>query len=325
MVNVQARRAGLVNIKHQKGLSDMEGISKDAVGASLFGSEGKPLEVVPVTGSIGAEIRGVRISGDLDPDLIGQIRATLLAHKVIFFRDQHHLGDAGQEQFAQLFGDLQKHPMAKAAGNSSALLELTEGYSASVWHTDLTFMPDPSAFAILRPVALPPVGGDTLWANAARAYERLPAPLRLLADALWAIHSTERDYEGTHSEEYRARFNRDYSRTMSIVRAEHPVVQVHPETGERSLILGSWVKRFVGLTNDESAKILEILQAYVTMPENTVRWHWRLGDVAMWDNRATQHRSVPDYGDGPRVLRRATVLGTVPTGVDGRKSRKLDT
>jgi alkyl sulfatase len=283
------------------------------------------LEVVPVAGSIGAELRGVRVSGDLSPKLVGQIRAALLRYKVVFFRNQHDLDDATQESFAQLFGQLQRHPMVNAAGDSTALLELTEGYSASIWHTDLTFMPDPSAFAILRALQVPPFGGDTLWANAANAYQRLPEPLKLLADNLWAIHSTDFDFEGTYNEEYRAQMKDYGARTRNhVVRTEHPVVQVHPESGERSLILGAWVKRFVGLNNADSAKIFEVLQSYVSMPENTVRWKWRLGDVAMWDNRATQHRAVPDYGDGPRVFRRATVLGTVPTGIDGRKSRQLD-
>ncbi len=285
-------------------------------------SDATALEIIPVAGSIGAEIRGVRLSGDLDENTITQIRSALLEHKVVFFRDQHHLDDASQEAFSALFGDLQKHPMVNSAGASTALLELTEGFSASVWHTDLTFMPDPSAFAILRPLKLPRVGGDTMWANAARAYEQLPAPLKTLADVLWAIHSTDFDFDGEFNDAYKARMG-DYARNTAkhVVRTEHPVVQVHPETGERSLILGSWVKRFVGLTNSETAKLFEVLQDYVSRPENTVRWHWRMGDVAMWDNRATQHRAVPDYGDDPRVLRRSTVLGTVPTGIDGRQSR----
>ncbi|MDG2005206.1 MAG: TauD/TfdA family dioxygenase [Novosphingobium sp.] len=283
------------------------------------------LQVIPVAGSIGAEIRGVALAGDLPQDVIDAIRAALLRHKVVFFRGQHELGDASQEAFAARFGELQRHPMVKAAGESDALLELTEGYSASVWHTDLTFMPDPSAFAVLRPLELPEFGGDTLWANAANAYAQLPPPLKPLADTLWAIHSTDYDFDGNFSEEYRARM-RDYGQNTKkhVARTEHPVVQVHPETGERSLILGAWLQRFVGLGNADTAKLFDVLQAHVTKPENTVRWSWRMGDVAMWDNRATQHRAVPDYGEGPRVLRRATVLGTVPTGIDGRQSRRLE-
>lgn len=281
------------------------------------------LKVVKVAGSIGAEIRGVAISGDMDAKTAAQIRAVLLEHKVVFFRDQHHLDDAGQERFAAQFGELQKHPMVTAAGSSAALMELTEGYSASVWHTDLTFVSEPSAFAVLRPIALPEYGGDTLWANTANAYRRLPEPLRLLADNLWAIHATDFDFEGAFNDDYKAKMGNYGANTAKHVdEIEHPVVHVHPETGERSLILGSWVKRFVDLNNIDSAKIFEILQSYISMPENTVRWHWQLGDVAMWDNRATQHRAVPDYGDGPRILRRATVLGSVPTAIDGRKSRR---
>jgi len=295
--------------------------------AEIIRSEGSAgaLEVVAVAGSIGAEILGVTLSGNLPQDAIDAIRTVLLKYKVVFFRDQHHLDDPGQEAFAARFGELQRHPMVKAAGQSDALLELTEGYSASVWHTDMTFLPDPAAFAVLRPLELPSRGGDTIWANAAHAYELLPAPLRPLADTLWAIHSTDFDFEGNFSEEYRARM-KDYGANTKkhVARTEHPVVQVHPETGERSLILGSWVKRFVGLSNADSAKIFDVLQSHVTLAENTVRWHWRMGDVAMWDNRATQHRAVPDYGDDPRIFRRATVLGTVPTAIDGKQSRLLE-
>lgn len=285
-------------------------------------SQTELIEIVKVAGAIGAEIRGIKISGELKSDTVAAIRAALLRHRVIFFRDQHHLDDASQEAFAALFGPLQKHPIANAATGSNALLELTEGYSASLWHTDLTFVTEPSAFAVLRAMQLPDYGGDTMWANAANAYKLLPAPMRLLAENLWAIHSTDFDFDGTFTEEYKAKMPKYGAMgPKQVTQVEHPVVHVHPETGERSLILGSWVKRFVGLNNADSAKIFEILQSYISMPENSVRWRWRMGDVAMWDNRATQHRAVPDYGDGPRILRRATVLGEVPTAIDGAKSR----
>ena len=286
-------------------------------------SDGNLLEVVKVAGSIGAEVRGVNLSGELDVRMVSQIRETILQHKVVFFRDQHHLEDASQEAFAALFGKLQKHPMVSAVGNSAALLELTDAYSASAWHTDLTFTTEPSAFGILRPVALPQFGGDTLWANAANAYRQLPEPLRQLADSLWAIHASTLDFDGMFNDAYKAKM-KSYGATTANYAAEveHPVVQVHPETGERSLILGAWVQRFAGLNKADSAKVLEILQSYVTLPENSVRWQWAIGDVAIWDNRATQHRSVPDHGDGTRILRRATVQGSVPTAIDGRKSQR---
>ncbi len=284
-------------------------------------------QVVPVTGSIGAEIRGIELSGNLSEEAVALIRQALLDHKVVFFRDQHHLDDAAQEAFSARFGALQKHPMARAAGSSEALLDLeeSEAYAASIWHTDMTFMPDPAAFAILRAIELPEVGGDTMWANAANGYQRLPEPLRLFADSLWAIHSSDFDFDGSFDEDYKARMKQyGAGPARAVLRTEHPVVQVHPESGERSLILGSWFDRFVGLRKADSTKIFEILQSYVTDPANTVRWQWRSGDVAMWDNRATQHRSVPDHGTAARKLRRSTVLGTVPTGVDGRQSRRLE-
>lgn len=280
------------------------------------------IEISPVAGALGAELRGVQLSGDLDDRMISEIRAALLQYKVVFFRGQHHLDDAGQEAFAARFGELKRHPVANAAQGSSTLLELTEGYSASTWHTDVTFTPQPPAFAVLRGMTMPTVGGDTMWANAARAYTLLPEPLRLLADNLWAIHSLDFDFEGGFSEAYRAKMPNYAGATRTMfVETEHPVVHVHPETGERSLLLGSWVKRFAGLTTSESQKIFEILQAYVSQPENTVRWRWSEGDVAMWDNRSTQHRSVPDYGDATRILRRATVEGAVPVAIDGSLSR----
>jgi alpha-ketoglutarate-dependent sulfate ester dioxygenase len=270
------------------------------------------------------EIRGVHLSDDLGDATIAAIRQAVVEHKVVFFRDQQHVDDEIQEAFSARFGELLKHPNVNAAGGSQALLELTEGYSASVWHTDLTFMPNPAGFAILRPQVLPPLGGDTLWANAAAAYDRLPTPLRCLADELWAIHSSVFDFRGTFSDDYTGYMGEYLHKPPEhVFETEHPVVRVHPETGERALVLGAWVKRFVGLDNADSQKLFEIFQGHITKPENTVRWHWKPGDLAIWDNRSTQHRSVPDYGDEARKLRRATVLGDVPIAIDGRLSRAV--
>lgn len=282
------------------------------------------IAVVPVAGRIGAEIRGMHLSGNLDASTIATIRHAILKHKVVFFRDQGHLDDASHEAFAALLGPLLKHPNAKAAANSESILELksSEAYSASTWHTDLTFSPQVAAFSILRPCVLPPYGGDTLWANTVEAYNRMPEPLKPLVDSLWGLHSTEFDFDGHFSEAYKSRLGayRDKPPSNHMV-TEQPVVHVHPETGERGLILGSWLKRFVGLTNAQSRKIFEVLQEQIEAPENTVRWHWRMGDVAIWDNLATQHRSVPDIGDENRVLRRVTVAGSIPVSIDGRSSR----
>lgn len=284
------------------------------------------LEVCRVAGQIGAEIRNVALSGTLDDATISAIRQELLRHKVIFFRNQNHLDDAGQEAFAERMGAPIKRPNVAASEGSRFLLELNakEGYAASIWHTDLTFLAAYPEASILRAIVVPDFGGDTLWANTAAAYSDLPAPLRILVDNLHAIHADATDfdlYQVSVKDQLGAAQN-----GPALVRfeAEHPVVRVHPETGERCLVLGqSRVKRFVGLNALDSQRLLAILQDQVTRPENTVRWRWQPGDVAIWDNRATQHRSVPDYGDQPRQMRRATIHGTTAIGIDGFESRQI--
>ena len=285
-----------------------------------------PLDIVPVAGRIGAEIRGVALSGDLDPVTLAAIRAALVRHKVIFFRDQVELTDQRHEEFAALLGDPVAHPTVPVAEGSRYLLELdsTEGYAASSWHTDVTFVEAYPQASILRAITIPHAGGDTLWANGATAYEELPEPLKTLVDGLWAVHSNKYDYaaalgtkDAKRSEEYSKIF------ASTVYETEHPVVRVHPETGERSLLLGHFVKQFVGLNPADSQRLFSVLQDYITKPENTVRWRWRAGDVAIWDNRATQHRAVADFGLQRRTLRRATVAGDVPVAIDGRLSRSV--
>ena len=283
-----------------------------------------PLDIVPVAGRIGAEIRGVALSGDLDPVTLAAIRTALVRHKVIFFRDQDRLTDQQHEAFAALLGDPVAHPTVPVAEGSRYLLELDskEGYAASSWHTDVTFVEAYPQASILRAITVPLAGGDTLWANGATAYEELPEPLKTLVDGLWAVHSNKYDYaaalgskDAERSEEYSKIF------ASTIYETEHPVVRVHPETGERSLLLGHFVKQFVGLNPADSQRLFAIL--HITKPENTVRWRWRAGDVAIWDNRSTQHRAIADFGLQRRTLCRATVNGDVPIAIDGRRSRSV--
>ncbi|MET4898397.1 TauD/TfdA family dioxygenase [Sphingomonadaceae bacterium jetA1] len=283
-----------------------------------------PLDIRPIAGRIGAEIRGIRLGGDLDAVTIAAIEAALNRHKVIFFRAQH-LSDAEHEAFAALLGKPIAHPTVPVAEGSRYLLELNsrEGHAASSWHTDVTFVPAYPKASILRALIVPEAGGDTVWANGVTAYEELPAPLRTLVDGLKAIHSNDYDYAAVLGrsaevlEEHRKVF------TSTIYETEHPVVRVHPETGERSLLLGHFVKRFVDLNVADSQRLFAILQDHITKPENVVRWHWQAGDVAIWDNRATQHRAVADFGIQRRHLRRATIAGDVPRGIDGTESRAI--
>ena len=291
-----------------------------------------PLEIHPVAGRIGAEIRGVRLSGDLDASTVEAIDAALVRHKVLFFRDQHHLDDASHEAFAALFGVPVAHPTAPVADGSNSLLELDskDGYAASSWHTDVTFVDAYPKGSILRALTVPDAGGDTLWANLETAYEGLPEPLRQLANNLWAVHTNDYDYAqvvGNSQNPTESQIERQKQHQQifaaTVYETEHPVVRVHPVSGQRSLLAGHFVRNFVGLNGADSARLYGILQDHITKPENTVRWRWQAGDVAFWDNRATQHRAIADFGLQRRTLRRATVHGEVPVGIDGRTSRTI--
>ena len=285
------------------------------------------LDIRRVAGRIGAEIRGIALSGDLDATTVAAIKQALVQHKVVFFRDQA-LDEAGHEAFGRLLGDLVPHPTVPSLDGTAGTLDIdgSRGERASSWHTDVTFVPNYPAISILRAVTLPAYGGDTLWANTAAAYAELPDTLRDLADRLWAVHSNVYDYVGGRvnvSDAGRRRYDEVFTRT--VFETEHPLVHVHPESGERSLIVGHFLQRILGLTTSDSQHLLAIFHDHATRPENTVRWSWRQGDVAIWDNRATVHRAVDDYDDEPRVVRRVTIQGVAPVSTDGRRSRARET
>ncbi|MEV0235310.1 TauD/TfdA family dioxygenase [Nonomuraea sp. NPDC050786] len=282
------------------------------------------LSIVPVAGRIGAEISGVRLGGDLPADVVAEIRLALLSRKVIFFRGQDHLDEQSQVAFARLLGEpTAAHPTVPSLNGNDHILDLdySNGHKVDRWHTDVTFVDRPPLASVLRAVAVPAAGGDTLWANTVSAYEHLPAELRDLLDRLRAVHTNQYDYVRVATSEDPERA-REYAEVFAstVFETEHPVVRVHPETGERSILLGDFAKRLVGLPAHTSASLIRLVQEHVTEVENTVRWRWAPGDVAIWDNRATQHRVVHDFGDRPRRLHRVTIAGDVPVGVDGRPS-----
>lgn len=281
------------------------------------------LDIAPVSGRIGAEVRGLRLSGALAPETYAAIRRALLRHKVLFFRGQQHLDDAGQQAFGRLWGEIVEHPTVPSRSGTQ-LLELNsqEGGRANSWHTDVTFEVAYPQVSILRAVVIPPYGGDTVWANTALAYEELPPPLKALADQLWAVHSNHYDYAATRvdADAHGARKYQEVF-TRQRIEAEHPLVRVHPETGERTLVSGHFIQRFIGYNTQDSDNLFAIFQNHITRLENTVRWRWQAGDVAIWDNRATQHYAINDYGDQHRVVRRLTIAGDVPVATDGQHSR----
>jgi alpha-ketoglutarate-dependent taurine dioxygenase len=298
------------------------------------------LGVRPLAGHIGAELRGVDAAARLSDETAGQVRAALLRHKVVFLRDQR-LDYASQVAFAQRLGSLTLgHPTLASPPGQPFLEEIDSrnGGRANHWHTDVTFVDRPPAFTLLRAVVIPPVGGDTIWANTVTAYESLPASLRDLADTLRIVHTNAYDYAATAGRDgrdapdgpgeaedsaERAVLDRRREFTSRIYETEHPAVRVHPETGERSLVLGGFARSVTGFSPQAGRDLIRVLQEYVTRPEQTVRWQWRAGDLAIWDNRATQHYAIFDYGTEHRRGERVTVAGAVPVGVDGRPSTAL--
>ena len=294
---------------------------------SPVSSQSSALRVIKLGAHIGARIEGVDLSADLDSATASEINTALLEHKVIFFRNQHDLDDDGQLGFAAKLGTpTTAHPTVTSRG--ARLLSIDSRYDkANAWHTDVTFVDRIPKASLLRAVSLPDYGGTTTWANTQTAYELLPTPLRALAENLWAVHTNAYDYaadvDGKQEvvadtvRQYREEFVSDYYET------EHPVVRVHPETGKRVLLLGQFVKHFVGLGSTESATLFALLQTRITKLENTIRWNWHPGDLAIWDNRATQHYAVSDYDDQYRRLNRVTLAGDIPVDVFGRRSRSV--
>jgi len=282
-----------------------------------------------LAGRIGAEILGVDAGQPQTDETIETIRRTLVEHRVVFLRDQH-LDYEREVAFAQRFGSLTLgHPTLPSPPTQPFLEEIDSATAspANQWHTDVTFCDRPPAFTFLHGVVMPDFGGDTIWANTVAAYQSLPKELRDLADTLRIVHTNTHDYAKPSNREeasdavitaHRRQF------VSTVFRTEHPAVRVHPETGERSLMLGGFAQTVVGFGPQASRDLIRILQDYVTRPENTVRWRWRVGDLAIWDNRATQHIAVYDYGNAHRRAERVTVAGPVPIGVDGRPSIALE-
>ena len=283
--------------------------------------------MVKLGANIGARVDGVRLGGELSAATVDAINAALLDHQVLFFRDQHHLDDDAQLAFARLLGTpTLAHPTVLSRGTD--VLPIDSRYDkANSWHTDVTFVDRPPKASLLRAVTLPEYGGTPAWASTAAAYDQLPPPLVALVERLRALHTNDYDYVRDYEDrdvqvadterQYRAEFGSEHFET------EHPVVRVHPETGRRVLLLGHFVRKFVGFGTVESTTLFQLLQARITRLENTIRWDWAPGDVAIWDNRTTQHYGVADYDDQYRRLSRITLAGDVPVGVDGRPSRVI--
>ena len=266
------------------------------------------LEITPVTAAIGAEVRGIDIREDLDASTVAGIRAALLEHLVLFFRDQH-LDDESHLAFAMRFGSLSIPPLATKYQDSPAVTVLDQvapkGEGADEWHSDNTFMANPPLGSILRCVQLPPVGGDTCFASMYAAYDALSPSVRQWIDGLVAVHDITKPLR---------KAIRDGHTTLDLAETqaawppvEHPVARVHDETGRKALFVNrNSTTHIVGLSERENEALLPFLLEHARSPEFQCRLHWAPGTVAFWDNRSVQHYAVADYTER-RVMRRVTI------------------
>ena len=276
-----------------------------------------------ITSTIGARVTGLHPGDDLSDETVVQLRQALADHKALVF-DSPGLDAAGQERFASRFGALTAAHPTVPGGETPQVLDVDgEVNKANEWHSDVTFVVAPPAITTLRSIVIPAYGGETLVANSAAAYQSLPEPLRAFADTLWAVHTNVYDYaeprpkRSAEQAAYREVFE------STPFESSHPVVRVHPETGERGLFIGGFVRGIEGLSTAESRDLLRLLQAHVTRPEHVLRWSWSPGQLLVFDNRITQHYAIDNYDDQPRRLSRVTVAGDVPVSVSGERSRSL--
>lgn len=286
------------------------------------------MRVEPLTGTIGAVLHDVDLSRDLTAQEAADIRSALLGHRVVFFRGQH-ITPTQQVAFARHLGQLTPaHPLVGGLDDQHPeVLQLdsadyplgvgSRGKGTSYnnrWHTDVTFSATPPAFAVLAGKVIPSRGGDTLWADLVNAYETLSEPIQRLLDDLVAVHDASNTFNRFRSEDPSGEQRAKLSQLQPV---RHPVVRVHPETGERALFVNdTFTSHIEGLNPPESDALLKMLYDHTVAPERVVRWHWAEGDIAVWDNRSTAHYAAADYTER-RVMHRITVTGDRPVGVHG--------
>jgi taurine dioxygenase len=277
----------------------------------------------PLTCALGAELIGVQLSDAArDDGLFAEIRALLLRHKVLFLRDQT-MSRAEHVAFARRFGELEDHPVAGSDPEHPGLVRIYKSPDAqpdryeNSWHTDATWREKPPMGCVLRCVECPPVGGDTMWANMALAYEKLPDHVKAQIAPLRARHSIEATFGAAMPIEKRLALKAQFPD------AEHPVVRTHPETGEKLLFVNGFTTHFTNFHTPANVRygqdyqpgasdLLRYLLAQVTIPEYQVRWRWKPHSVAIWDNRVTQHYAVMDYPPCHRKMERAGIMGDTP-------------
>ncbi|MGY1592453.1 TauD/TfdA dioxygenase family protein [Geodermatophilus sp. SYSU D00708] len=280
----------------------------------------RAVEVVPLTATIGAELRCVSLAeASRDDDLFATLRALLLEYKVLFVRDQD-ITRAEHVALAERFGPLEDHPVAGSDPDHPGLVRIYKDLDSppehyeNAFHCDATWREVPPLGSVLRCVQTPPVGGDTIWVNMAEAYRRLPGHVKERIAGLRARHSIEASFGAAMPDEQRRALHARFPD------AEHPVVRTHPETGEEFLFVNAFTTHFVNYHTPENVRfgfdyspgaseLLNLLIRQAAVPEYQVRWRWTENSFAIWDNRCTQHYAVQDYWPGVRKMERAGIVG----------------
>jgi len=272
------------------------------------------VEIRPISGAIGAEIHGVDLR-ELDDRTAAAIRRAWLDHLVIFFRDQN-LTPAQLVAFARRIGEPIEYPFLKGLDGFPEItpvvkLENERINFGGIWHSDTAYLDCPPMGSMLFAREVPAAGGDTIFANMYLAYETLSAGMRRLLDRLVAVNSSAKaDVTKTREDRLRDGARADARREYT---AEHPVVRTHPETGRKALYVNrGHTVRFAGMSEAESAPLLDFLFAHQTRPEFTCRFRWAVGSLALWDNRCAQHNPINDYHGFRRVMHRVTLAGDKP-------------
>ncbi|MEX0526045.1 taurine dioxygenase [Raoultella terrigena] len=274
------------------------------------------LSITPLGPYIGAQVAGVDLARPLSDNQFEQLYHAVLRHQVVFLREQN-ITPQQQRDFALRFGDLHIHPVYPHAPGVDEIIVLDthddNPPDNDNWHTDVTFIETPPAGAILAAKELPSTGGDTLWTSGVAAYEALSEPFRQLLSGLRAEHDFRKSFQ-----EYKYRNSEEEHRCwLEAVEKnpplQHPVVRTHPVTGRQALFVNEgFTTRIVDVTEKESEALLSFLFSHITKPEFQVRWRWQPNDVAIWDNRVTQHYANADYLPQRRIMHRATILGDKP-------------
>lgn len=283
--------------------------------------------VTPITPTFGAEVSGGRLAAAVDGPWLLEL---LTEHRVLVLRDQR-LTPADQVRVARALGEpTPAHPVVPGHPDHPEILELdgAKGGRNARWHTDVTFVVAPPSASVLVGDVVPATGGDTMWADLRGAYERLSPAIRALVDGLEAVHRcTPLAYWG---EPFDTALSRDDARELlaagqAMSPVIHPVVRVHPRSGRPALFVNpGFTSHVLGLSRIESDALLALLAAHATQPELVLRHRWRAGDVVIWDNQATMHYAVDDYGTVERRMRRVTLRGEPPVGLSGVRSRVAD-